>query len=170
MHGFVPEAVMARVAVVFDNSSEQAVRIAHRIADVLRGRGHSVALSDLRSLLDTFSLRTFDAVVVGARIRFGRYPRRLRAFAAANADTLSRMQAWLFTVAAARPAAAPAQIERLERQTGWMPQRMAWLDSDWPAVREFAVTFADRLPAEPSKQDLPLAEIDANAPTVISRV
>ena len=157
---------MARVAVIFENSSDQTARISHRIADILRGRGHSVSVSDLRSLLDTFSVRTFDAVVVGTRIRFGRYPRRLRAFAAANAETLSRMQAWLFTVASSRPAAAGPQIERLERQTGWWPQRMAWLDSDWTAVREFATAFADRLPRTPSKYELP--PIDAEAPTVIS--
>jgi menaquinone-dependent protoporphyrinogen IX oxidase len=125
---------MARVAILFENSDGQVTRVAHRIAEVLRGRGHSVEISDLRSLMTTFSLRSFQGAILGCRVRASGYPVRLREFATENIDLLERMQAWLYCMrpdgGGGNPAGATRQLQRLEDETGWWPQRVLWLGEE----------------------------------------
>jgi hypothetical protein len=40
---------MSRIAILFENSVDQVTLVAHRMAELLRARGHSVEASDFRS-------------------------------------------------------------------------------------------------------------------------
>ena len=155
---------MANVALIFDRGGDQVARIGHRIAEYLRDRGHHVVLTDLDSILTTFSLRSFDGAIIGGRARFGRFSHALRKFAVENRPLLERMQAWLFAVErGGQPADAARRIQRLEDQTGWWPQRVGWLDCDWTEVRNFALAFTARLHEPPAGSG-----VDSEAQTLIT--
>ncbi|HUJ24701.1 MAG TPA: flavodoxin domain-containing protein [Myxococcales bacterium] len=122
---------MSRIAILFENSDDQVTRVAHRMAELLRARGHSVHASDFRSLNETFSLRAFDGAILGCEGHRLAYPRELRHYARRNVAQLERMPAWLFAVRAdaggGDPPDAARQLKKLEASTGWWPQRVLWL-------------------------------------------
>jgi len=119
---------MARILVLYDSHDGHAGVLAHAIAEVVRERGYLADVRCASALLETFSLRAFDGAAVVAQSRLGRYPAGFVRFVRENAAALQRLRAWLFSecLEAASPRApAPRDVERLQKQTGWRPYRVA---------------------------------------------
>ncbi len=118
---------MARILILYDSHEGHTGVVAHFMADVVRGFGHVVDVRCCSSLLDTFSVRVFDGVMVGGQAQFGHYPRALVTFARENAAALARVNAWFFSESLAAAAADPRAQQYAEsffRHTGWRPARV----------------------------------------------
>ncbi|HET7349326.1 MAG TPA: flavodoxin domain-containing protein [Marmoricola sp.] len=118
---------MSKILVVYGTTEGQAARVADRIAEVLRDRGHDVTVLDVRNTDDTV-LAAYDAVVVGASIHMGKHASRMVDFIRTHRDTLARMPAAFFSVSLAAlddTAEARKYVEQLEQETGWKPEAVS---------------------------------------------
>lgn len=149
---------MANIAIVFDRSGSQTVRVAHRIAHLLRAHGHRVEIGELQS--PPALLHGAHGILVGSGTGLLGYPRCLRTFVREHVGELRRAESWLFTVergAAEGPSDAGGRVARLAGETGWWPRRAAWFDANWGAVHDFADDFSALLPPPQSRAEaLPL--------------
>jgi menaquinone-dependent protoporphyrinogen oxidase len=162
---------MGRILVLYASVEGQTARIAARLAEDLRGKGHSVALDEARDGVDPAA---YDAVVVGASVHYGRYPARLRRFARSHAWALETRYSAFFSVSLS---GSEQHAAGFLRQVGWRPalvasfvgalrySRYGWLKrrlvqafarmgghstdatrdheyTDWRAVDRFAEAFA----------------------------
>ena len=167
---------MRRILVLYASAEGQTARIAARLAEDLRGRGHTVVLGETQDGVD---LAAYDAVVVGASVHYGRHPARLSSFVRSHASALEMRYGAFFSVslsgneqyAAAflrkagwRPALVATFVGALRySRYGWFKRRLVQgfarmgghstdtsRDHDytnWQAVSGFAETFAAQLAA-----------------------
>jgi menaquinone-dependent protoporphyrinogen oxidase len=124
---------MARVLIVYGTSYGQAQRIAGRIAERARFRGHQVTLHNAQGIRGKLSLDDYDAVVVGGSVLYGRYQRALERFVSSHRTALERLPGTAFfsvSMSASRstPAAAAevkTTLDRFIQRTGWHPRTVA---------------------------------------------
>lgn len=155
----------AKILVVYGTHDGHTALIAHRMADVLRTRGHSVDIRDARALPSSFSPRVFDGVIVGSSVRWGRHQPSIREFARKHAAALDRLPSWFFSVSLAAVdrarglGRAGERIRELGAETRWWPERAQVFGG---AVRYTAygfflrlamrlVAFFAKLPTDPSQ-------------------
>jgi menaquinone-dependent protoporphyrinogen oxidase len=119
---------MQRVLIVYGSNHGQTGKIARRIADLLALAGDSVTLADVRYLFPDVTPASFDAVIVGGSVNFGRHQRQIRRFVRTHADALNAMPAAFFSVSGAAGSADPAERARARGylasflgSTGWQP-------------------------------------------------
>lgn len=136
---------MASVAIVYSTVDGQTRRIGERLAEVLAGLGHEVALRSI-TRLEGLELPAFDKVVVGASIRYGRHRPQVAEFVHAHRGLLDTRPSAFFSVNIVarkpqknRPDTNP-YVRRFLREAGWQPRladvfagrldlpRCGWLD------------------------------------------
>jgi menaquinone-dependent protoporphyrinogen oxidase len=113
---------MSRFLVAYAGTHGQTARIARRIAEVLRAQGHQAQLRDAASAPDPTG---YDAVLVGASIRRGRYAPELVGWLQRHAFALNTMPSAFFSVCLSvleDRDAAGTFIDALEEDTGWTPR------------------------------------------------
>ena len=118
---------MSRILVLFHSYDEQTARIAQRVGEVIGRAGHQVAVErfdgeDLRDLSE------FDAMLVGAAVRYGHHDRKLeRAVKRRAAEISARPNAFFSVCLAATRNAAEAwgYVEGFASRTGWTPRESA---------------------------------------------
>jgi menaquinone-dependent protoporphyrinogen oxidase len=126
---------MARVLIIYATVEGQAARVAARIALQLRNCGHSVATrrvdkSEPYTEL-TRQLGTFDAVIVGASIHYGKHSSYLRALLKRCRAELAARPSAFFSVSlsaggpGAKPDAAQRYVNSFLRQVRWQPRQIA---------------------------------------------
>lgn len=128
---------MSKILVVHGTTEGQAARVADRIAEVLRDRGHGVTVLDVRNADDTV-LAAYDAAVVGASIHMGKHDKRVVEYIRKNRDTLAGMPAAFFSVSLAAvddTAEAQKYVRELEQETGWKPEAVALVAGALPYTR-----------------------------------
>jgi menaquinone-dependent protoporphyrinogen oxidase len=128
-------ASMARVLMLHATVEGQTARIAARIAQHLRHRGHVLEEHRAETAPANLELAGFDAVIVGASVHYGRHPASLRALVRKYRAALVHRHSAFFSVslsARSKPQAAQRYLQEFLRQAGWQPQQ--------------AVTFAGALP------------------------
>ncbi|HMK73719.1 MAG TPA: flavodoxin domain-containing protein [Myxococcaceae bacterium] len=121
---------MARILIVYGTSYGQTQKIAGRIGDRARFRGHQVTLLNAQGIRGPLTLDDCEAVVVGGSVLYGRYQRALERFVSSHRAKLDRLPGTAFfsvSMAAARstPAAAAEVTKTLDRfflRTGWHPR------------------------------------------------
>ena len=91
---------MSKILVVYGTAGGHTARVADRIAEVIRDRGHDVTVLDVR-YADDMTLAAYDAVVVGASIHMGKHVRRMVDFVREHREALTRMPAAFFSVSLA---------------------------------------------------------------------
>lgn len=165
---------MARILVLHASVEGQTARIAARLAEDLRGKGHAVTLAGLRDGADPAA---YDAVVIGASVHYGRYAVAVRRFVRRHASALQTRCGAFFSVSLSgneryaadflrqvgwRPALAGSFVGALRySRYGWFKRRLVQAFArlgghstdasrdhdytDWAAVSRFAETFAARL-------------------------
>jgi len=121
---------MGRILVACSTVDGHTLKICHRVRDALQAHGHVVRVVDIGPAMDV-DPSAFDAVVIGASIRYGRHLGYVHAFVAAHREALDRMPCAFFSVnLVARkrgrdtPASNPYVLKFL-RQTGWAPREQA---------------------------------------------
>lgn len=118
---------MSKILVIYGTAEGHTARVADRVAEVIRDRGHDVTVLDVR-YADDMTLAAYDAVVVGASIHMGKHARRMVDFAREHREALTRMPTAFFSVSLAAVddvAEARKYVEQLEQETGWTPDAIS---------------------------------------------
>lgn len=117
-----------RVLIVYASHFGQTARVAEALGDRLRAAGASVLLARVNDIPPLIPPATYDAVVVGASVNYGKHQRSIRRFARENRDELQRVPSAFYSVsgAACSPDEAPRSVaERyitdFVQETGWKP-------------------------------------------------
>jgi menaquinone-dependent protoporphyrinogen oxidase len=120
------------VLIVFASHDGQTEKIARFLAERMREKDHRVDVMDAAHPRPEVSLDRYQAVVIGAPVRAGKYPRAAINFARANRARLEQMPAAFFSVCLAAASqkeaerrAALALPERFFRESGWRPRLVA---------------------------------------------
>jgi menaquinone-dependent protoporphyrinogen oxidase len=117
---------MARILILFATIDGQTARIASRVADLLREEGHDVETRAARTADAADDAFTFDGVIVGGGIRYGKYAKYLAPTVARCIKPLTGPTAF-FSVClsadgpGAKRATARGYIEEFLGDTGWCP-------------------------------------------------
>jgi menaquinone-dependent protoporphyrinogen oxidase len=122
---------MSRVLILYATTEGQTARIAERIAQTLRKRGHAAETCEARVAPASLEAAKYDGVIVGASIHYGRHPGYLRSLVRTRRAALEAHPSAFFSVSlsgggpGAKPEAARRYVEVFLRQTGWHPQQTA---------------------------------------------
>ena len=115
-----------RVLVLNSSRFGHTARIAERVAQRLRAAGHDVAVEPLGPGRRV-EVRTSDAVILGASIRYGHFAREVWRFASRNARVLEAMPNAFFGVnlVAAKPGKdrveTNAYMRKFSERSPWRP-------------------------------------------------
>ena len=124
---------MSDVLVLYHSYDEQTARIARRIGDVIAADRHAVTLQRFNGPGALDGIARYDAIVVGAAIRYGHHDRELEKEVAKHAAHLAAMPNAFFSVCLSaggpgcKPEAARHYIEAFCRKTGWKPREVTSL-------------------------------------------
>jgi len=119
---------MAKVLILYATSEGHTARIVERIAQGLRDKGHCVASQRVDASGTMPDLESYQGVIVGAPVHYGRHPGALRALLRKHREALAARGAAFFSVslsAATKPQRARRYVETFLRQVGWQPQHTA---------------------------------------------
>jgi menaquinone-dependent protoporphyrinogen oxidase len=120
---------MSRILMLYATIEGQTGRIAERIAQVLRQRGHGVEM--LPAGGQEADLAAYDGVVIGASIHYGHHPAFMRALVRRQREAIAARHNAFFSVSLSaggprpKPQAAQRYIDKFLRKTGWQPQLVA---------------------------------------------
>lgn len=122
---------MASILIAFATCEGQTKKIAEVLVDALRARGHEALPFDTDHPTKSLDVEGFDAVLVGAPIHAGGYPRSVERFVRAHRALLERVPSAFLHVGlavASRTHDGRAQtmplVERFIERTGWHPRRI----------------------------------------------
>ncbi len=131
-----------RILIVYASHYGQTAKIAQYMADRLRATGASVSLSSVNDIPRLIPPATYDGVIVGASINYGRHQRSIRRFARTNRDELQRIPSAFYSVSGAE--CSPEEAQRAEarryianflRETGWQPAMTESIAGAMPYTR-----------------------------------
>ena len=120
---------MANILILYSTTDGHTIQICKRLQSVIEKEGHQVELADLK---DTPSLdgKSFDKIVIGASIRYGKHQPLVSEFIANNQATLEAHPNALFSVnVVARkpekntPETNPYLVKFLKK-IDWQPQNL----------------------------------------------
>jgi menaquinone-dependent protoporphyrinogen oxidase len=138
---------MSRILLAYSTTDGHTVRICDRLRQVVEGQGHFATVVALAQA-DALDLPGFDAIVIGASIRYGKHQPQVAQFITRHQALLERKANAFFTVNIVarkpeknRPETNPYLIKFL-RQITWKPKLLAVFAGklDYPRYR-----FFDRL-------------------------
>ncbi len=117
---------MARVLILYATHHGQTRAVALAIAQRLRNGGNEVDLADVREWHRLPRAASYDAVVLGSRVEFGRHAGELLSYICAQRGALSRVPTAFFSVsmAASKPGGGedPEQyMAKAFAQVAWHP-------------------------------------------------
>src|SRR5678815_643954 len=117
---------MSRTLIAYSTVDGHTLKICSRLKELLEGLGHRVALLDI-SKVSTLDADSFDQVVIGASIRYGRHRADLYRFINTNREALDRKPSAFFSVnVVARKAGKDTPesnpyVQAFRRKTTWAP-------------------------------------------------
>jgi len=120
---------MARILIFYSTTDGHTVEICKRIKQTVEKHGDSVQLLDIRDAPDLIP-GTFDKVVIGASIRYGKHQRLVNEFVNRNQEVLERHPNAFFSVnVVARKAekntpATNPYLQKFLKHIDWQPQRL----------------------------------------------
>ena len=117
-----------KILVLYATMEGQTAKIAERIAEVLRNKGHQVTTQSAEHLPARFNIDAFEAAVIGGSIHMGRYPGYLKKFTSQHYNWLNDVPSAFFTVCMGinsreekSQKEASAYGERFIKETKWQP-------------------------------------------------
>lgn len=122
---------MPRVVIISASEEGQASKVALRIGDLLRERGVEVTLRDAGDPQAGARLASFEGVVIGSSIHFGRHAKAVLELVKEHRAILGSRHTAFFSVSlsAGGPsrdaAAAKRHLEEFSAQSGWKPDQSA---------------------------------------------
>jgi len=118
---------MARILIVYSTTDGHTLRICDRLRELIEPLGHQVSLVPVAEALEA-ELRSFDKIVVGASIRYGRHSPALVDFIERNAAVLNQKPSAFFSVSVVarkseknQPSTNP-YVRKLLRRIAWRPR------------------------------------------------
>ncbi|MBI5785895.1 MAG: menaquinone-dependent protoporphyrinogen IX dehydrogenase, partial [Rhodocyclales bacterium] len=117
---------MTRTLIAYSTVDGHTLKICSRLKQLLEQMGHAVALLDIGAATD-FDSASFDQIVIGASIRYGKHRPEVYRFIEANRDALERKPGAFFSVSiVARKAGkntpeSNPYVKAFRRQTTWVP-------------------------------------------------
>lgn len=121
---------MAHILIVYGTTEGHTRKVAHRIAEMIRARGHTTDVWDSTATPEAERAAPYDAIIVGASIHLAKHQRTVRAYVRAAAEALQSLPSAFFSVSmtAAQPdeasqAEARQYAEAFLAETGWKPDR-----------------------------------------------
>lgn len=121
---------MLRIALLYVGCEGQTRKITEMINFFLSQAGHSTFVASLTALPEGFCLKSYDAVVIGASIRYGRHHRTCKQFITSNARQLAAMPGGFFSVnlTARKPERRDPHnnryLQKFLQQIPWTPDRV----------------------------------------------
>lgn len=119
---------MARILIAYLSTDGHTVKICQRLKQVMERHAHQV---ELRPIADEPDTKTFDKIVIGASIRYGKHRRCLYDFINKNRAILdSKPNAFFSVNVVARKAGKNSPLtnpymKQFLRLTSWRPRQMA---------------------------------------------
>jgi menaquinone-dependent protoporphyrinogen oxidase len=120
----------ARILIVYGSTDGQTAKIAQRIESGIAASGVEVTTESVAHLRPGLQLAAFDAVVVAAPMRFGKFNERVVDFVQKNARALAKLPNAFVAVSISAARDNPkakhevgASIDRFAAATGWKPER-----------------------------------------------
>lgn len=116
-----------RTLIAYSTLEGQTLKISQRLKELFEQRGHAVELMEIGRPTG-IDPATFDRIVIGASVHYGKYRADVYRFIAANRATLDRTPAAFFSVnlVARKPGRDTADsnpyIRVLKRNTNWVPK------------------------------------------------
>jgi len=121
---------MARILIIYSTTDGQTEKICRRLQGVIEGEGSQVTLC---SITDSsgLDLQSFDKIVIGASIRYGKHSPLVAAFINSNRALLDGKPNAFFSVNVvarkpekSRPEANP-YLQKFLRRIAWRPRELA---------------------------------------------
>lgn len=122
---------MPTILILYATSEGQTARIAQRMARTFRARGHVAETCPAEALSQRRQLESYDGVIVGASVHYGRHPSHLRTLVRQHGSALQARPNAFFSVSlsaggpGAKPDAAKRYLDLFLRQVDWRPQQTA---------------------------------------------
>lgn len=118
---------MARILILYSTTDGHTVEICRRLKQTIESRSHSVQLLDVKDDPELVA-GTFDKIVIGASIRYGKHQPLVNQFIAKNQATLERHPNAFFSVNVVarkpeknRPETNP-YLQKFLKKINWQPQ------------------------------------------------
>lgn len=86
------------ILILYGTLEGQTAKIAERMADVIRNKGHQVTTQLGEQLPANFVVEKYDAVVIGGSIHMSKYPGYLKKFITSHSYWLKNVPSAFFTV------------------------------------------------------------------------
>ena len=121
---------MAKVLILYSTTDGHTIEICKRIKQTLEARGDSVQLQDLKDVPELVP-GTFDKVVIGASIRYGKHQPLVGEFINENQTTLEAYPNAFFSVnvVARKPEKNQPEtnpyLQKFLKKIDWQPQQLA---------------------------------------------
>jgi menaquinone-dependent protoporphyrinogen oxidase len=118
---------MAKILIAYSTTDGHTREICNRLRGTIGQQAHQVSLAPLEEVADE-SLESYDTIVVGASIRYGRHRPALVDFIGRNADVLNRKASAFFSVSVVARKPAKNQphtnpyVRKLLRRIAWRPR------------------------------------------------
>ena len=122
---------MPKILILYATTEGQTGRIAQKMAQALRAKGHAAEAVAIDLRARDIDLANCDGVIVGASIHYGRHPRRLYSMVRSHRAGLESRPNAFFSVSlsaggpGAKPAAAKRYVDAFLRSVRWRPQQTA---------------------------------------------
>lgn len=138
---------MAKILIIYSTTDGQTEKICCRLQKVIERQGHEVTLCSVTES-SSLDLRSFDKIVIGASIRYGKHSPLVTEFIERNKVILDSKPNAFFSVNVvarkpekSRPDANP-YLQKFLRRISWSPKQLAVFAGkiDYPRYR-----FFDRL-------------------------
>ena len=119
------------ILIVYSTHDGQTEKIARFIADRMRAQSHRVDVMDVARPRPELLVDRYEAIVIGAPVRMGKYSRAVVRFVRANRTWLAQVQSAFFSVCMAaasndtRHREAETWPTRFFEQTDWHPHHTA---------------------------------------------
>ena len=139
---------MSQILIVYATTDGQTLRICQRIQAIVEQGGHSVTLVAVQEA-GSCALESFDSIVIGASIRYGKHHPRVIAFVNRNARILDSKANAFFSVnvVARKPEKNKPEtnpyLQKFLRQIVWKPKCLAVFAGklNYPSYRFFDRTM-----------------------------
>lgn len=138
---------MERILIIYSSTDGQTEKISRRLQEVIESMGQQVTLCAIKDC-SGLDLRSFDKIVIGASIRYGRHSQLVTTFINRNKALLDGKPNAFFSVNVvarkpekSRPEANP-YLQKFLKRISWQPKELAVFAGkiDYPSYR-----FIDRL-------------------------
>lgn len=133
---------MANILIIYSTTDGHTAKICERLQRVIEGSGQTVTVVSVEEA-SGLALQTYDIIVIGASIRYGRHSKQVTEFIQRNAALLDSKQNAFFSVniVARKPEKREPDtnpyLQKFLRQISWKPKLLAVFAGklDYPRYR-----------------------------------